>query len=34
MTRVLVTGATGAIGGRLLRPLLDGGHSVRALVRD
>ena len=32
--RVLVTGATGYIGGRLLPLLLGRGHRVRALVRD
>jgi uncharacterized protein YbjT (DUF2867 family) len=32
--RVLVTGATGYIGGRLVPRLLDQGHSVRVLVRD
>jgi len=32
--RVLVTGATGYIGGRLIPRLLEGGHSVRVLVRD
>lgn len=35
--RILLTGATGAIGGRLLPRLLDGGPggpAVRALVRD
>ncbi len=31
---VLVTGATGYIGGRLVPRLLRQGHSVRALVRD
>ncbi|MCJ7627561.1 MAG: NAD(P)H-binding protein, partial [Longimicrobiales bacterium] len=31
---VLVTGATGYIGGRLVPLLLAGGHSVRVLVRD
>jgi uncharacterized protein YbjT (DUF2867 family) len=32
--RCLVTGATGYIGTRLVPQLLDGGHHVRALVRD
>jgi len=32
--RVLVTGATGYIGGRLIPRLLERGHSVRVLVRD
>jgi uncharacterized protein YbjT (DUF2867 family) len=32
--RVLVTGATGYIGGRLVPPLLEVGHEVRCLVRD
>ena len=31
---VLVTGATGYIGGRLVTRLLDAGHTVRVLVRD
>jgi uncharacterized protein YbjT (DUF2867 family) len=35
MTRtVLVTGATGYIGGRLVPRLLDAGYTVRVLVRD
>ena len=32
--RVLVTGATGYIGGRLIPRLLRNGHHVRVLVRD
>ncbi len=32
--RVLVTGATGYIGGRLVPRLLDRGHTVRVVVRD
>ncbi|HSG50360.1 MAG TPA: NAD(P)H-binding protein, partial [Longimicrobiales bacterium] len=32
--RVLVTGATGYIGGRLIPLLLDAGHTVRVLARD
>ena len=32
--RVLVTGATGYIGGRLIPHLLAAGHRVRVLVRD
>jgi len=32
--RVLVTGATGYIGGRLVPRLLASGHDVRVLVRD
>ncbi len=31
--RVLVTGATGYIGGRLVPALLDAGHAVRCFVR-
>ena len=31
--RVLVTGATGYIGGRLVPRLIEAGHSVRVLVR-
>jgi uncharacterized protein YbjT (DUF2867 family) len=31
---ILVTGATGYIGGRLIPRLLDAGYRVRALVRD
>src|SRR5215212_7995486 len=32
--KILVTGATGFIGGRLARRLLIEGHEVRALVRN
>lgn len=32
--RILVTGATGYIGGRLVRRLVDAGYAVRVLVRD
>ena len=31
---VLVTGATGYIGGRLVPRLLDEGHTVKVLVRS
>jgi uncharacterized protein YbjT (DUF2867 family) len=34
MTRVLLTGATGYVGGALLPELLGRGHAVRALTRD
>ena len=34
MSKILVTGATGYIGGRLVPHLLDAGHDVRCLVRD
>jgi len=34
MTRVLLTGATGYVGGELLPELLRRGHSVRALSRN
>ncbi|TVQ88979.1 MAG: DUF2867 domain-containing protein [Deltaproteobacteria bacterium] len=32
--KILVTGATGYVGGRLIPRLLDAGHEVRVLVRD
>jgi uncharacterized protein YbjT (DUF2867 family) len=34
MSKVLVTGATGYVGGRLVRALLERGIQVRVLVRD
>ena len=34
MKRVLVTGATGYVGGRLVRALLEQNYQVRVLVRD
>jgi len=33
-TRILVTGATGYVGGRLVPRLLEAGHRVRCLARD
>src|SRR3954470_5174011 len=33
-TRVLVTGATGYVGGRLVPRLLAAGYAVRCLTRD
>src|ERR687893_803119 len=32
--RILLTGATGYVGGSLLPILLENGHAVRALARD
>ena len=34
INRVLVTGGTGYIGGRLIPSLLEVGYRVRVLVRD
>jgi uncharacterized protein YbjT (DUF2867 family) len=34
VTRILLTGATGYVGGSLLRVLLEDDHDVRALARD
>lgn len=31
---ILVTGATGYVGGRLVPRLLDGGRAVRCMARD
>ena len=33
MSAILLTGATGYIGGRLLRRLEEGGRAVRCLAR-
>ena len=33
-TPVLVTGATGYVGGRLVPRLLESGYAVRVMVRD
>ena len=32
--RILVTGATGYVGGRLVPRLLEAGYHVRCMVRD
>jgi dihydroflavonol-4-reductase len=32
--KIAVTGATGHVGANLVRTLLDGGHTVRALIHD
>ena len=32
--KILVTGATGYIGGRLVPLLLEKGHQIRVMVRD
>ena len=34
MKRVLVTGATGYVGGRLVRNLIKQGYEVKVFVRD
>jgi uncharacterized protein YbjT (DUF2867 family) len=34
MARILVLGATGYVGGRLIPRLIEDGHQVRCLVRD
>ena len=34
MKLILVTGATGYVGGRLVPRLIEGGRQVRILVRD
>jgi uncharacterized protein YbjT (DUF2867 family) len=34
LPRILITGATGYIGGRLVPRLLEQGYPVRCLVRD
>ena len=33
-SRVLVTGASGYVGGRLIPELLAKGHAIRCVVRD
>ena len=34
MSRIIVTGASGYIGGRLVPRLIEAGHEVRAMVRE
>ena len=34
MSRILITGATGYVGGRLVKDLLGQNHEIRVLVRD